>query len=113
MIWVNRYVTLHSNALLYGLPKKLISKLQPIQNAAVRVLTKTRKSTHVTPILLSLHWLPVSQIIYLKIILLVFKSLNVLPPVFKSSMLFRYEPTRSMRYSGTGLLVIPKARTKP
>ena len=51
-------------------------KLQLIQNAAARVLTDTRKVDHITPVLRSLHWLPVDQRIDFKILLLVFKSLD-------------------------------------
>ena len=46
-------------------------KLQLIQNAAARVLTNTKKVDHITPVLKSLDWLPVCQIIDFKILLLV------------------------------------------
>ena len=49
------------NILLYGLPQKLVSKLQRVQNAATRLVTLTSKRTHITPILKELHWLPISQ----------------------------------------------------
>ncbi|KAF7659695.1 hypothetical protein LDENG_00294920 [Lucifuga dentata] len=35
------------------------SELQIVQNAAAGVLTNTRKFDSITPVLLSLHWLPV------------------------------------------------------
>ena len=41
-------------------------KLQLIQNAADQVLTNTKKVDHITPVLKSLHWLPVCQRIDLK-----------------------------------------------
>ncbi len=39
------------------LPKKSIRQLQLIQNTAARILTRTRTSEHITPVLRSLHWL--------------------------------------------------------
>ena len=48
----------YSNALLHGLPQCAIARLQRVQNTAARVITRTRKHDHITPILKSLHWLP-------------------------------------------------------
>ncbi len=42
---------------LLGGPTSSINKLQVVQNAAARVLTRSRKYDHITPILQSLHWL--------------------------------------------------------
>ncbi len=39
------------NALLGGCPASSINKLQIVQNSAARVLTKSRKHDHITPIL--------------------------------------------------------------
>ncbi len=49
----------YCNALLGGCPAFSIYKLQIEQNAAARVLTRSRKYDHTTPILQSLHWLPI------------------------------------------------------
>ena len=51
----------HCNSLLYNVPKNVIKKLQSVQNAAARLITRSRKCDHITPILLDLHWLPVSE----------------------------------------------------
>ncbi|KAI5606718.1 hypothetical protein C0J50_7529, partial [Silurus asotus] len=40
----------YCNALLGGCPASLINKLQLVQNAAARVLTRARKYDHITPI---------------------------------------------------------------
>ena len=49
------------NALLYGLPQSVIDRLRYVQNCAARLVTRTRSSEHITPVLRSLHWLPVRQ----------------------------------------------------
>ena len=49
------------NALLYGLPQSVIDRLQYVQNCAARLVTRTRSSEHITPVLRRLHWLPVRQ----------------------------------------------------
>ncbi len=49
----------YCNALPGGCPASSINKLQIVQNAAARVLTRSRKYDHITPILQSLHWLPI------------------------------------------------------
>ncbi|XP_068573506.1 uncharacterized protein, partial [Cebidichthys violaceus] len=102
----------YCNGVFTGLCKKSTRKLQLIQNAAARVLTKTKKVDHITPVLRSLHWLPVQQRIDFKILLLVYKALNGLGPKYISNLLLPYEPSRPLRSSGTGLLSVPRVRTK-
>ena len=60
----------------------------------------------------SLHWLPVCQRIDFKILLLVYKALNGLGPKYISDLLVRYEAPRPLRSSGTGLLSVPRIKTK-
>ncbi len=64
----------YCNALLGGCPASSINKLQIVQNAATRVLTRSRKYDHITPILQSLHWLPIKFYISYKILLLTYKQ---------------------------------------
>ncbi len=76
------------------------------------MLTRTRGREHITPVLKSLHWLPVRFRIDFKVLLLVFKCLNGLGPSYLSDLLLPYQPSRTLRSSGTGLLTIPRVKTK-
>ncbi len=98
----------YCNALLGGCPASSINKLQIVQNAAARVLTRSRKYDHITPILQSLHWLPIMFRISYKILLLAYKALNGLAPAYLTSLLSRYNPSRSLRSQNSGLLVVPR-----
>ena len=81
------------NSVFTGLTKKSLRKLQLIQNAAARVLTNTKRVDHISPVLNSLHWLPVGQRIDFKVLLLVFKSLHGLGPTYIVELLHNYEPS--------------------
>ncbi|KAL0153650.1 hypothetical protein M9458_051015 [Cirrhinus mrigala] len=98
----------YCNALLGGCPASSINKLQIVQNAAARVLTRSRKYDLITPILKSLHWLPIRFRISYKIALLTYKALNGLAPAYLTSLLPRYNPSRSLRSQNSGLLVVPR-----
>ena len=83
-----------------------------LYKAAARVLTRTRGREHITPVLKSLHWLPVRFRINFKVLLLVFRCLNGLGPSYLSDLLLSYQPSRTLKSSGTGLLTIPRVRSK-
>lgn len=68
------------------------------------VFADTRK-LDITPILRSLHWFPVSQRIYFKIFLLVFKALD---QKHIQNSLVSYEASRPFRSSVTDLLCVPR-----
>ena len=58
------------NGLYIELPKKLLNKLQNVQNAAAKLVTKKSKYDSATEALNTLHWLPVRKRIIYKTVLL-------------------------------------------
>ncbi len=62
---------------------------------------------HITPILQSMHWLPIKFRIGYKILLLTYKALNGLAPMYLTSLISRYNPTCSLKSHNSGLLVVP------
>ena len=100
------------NALLAGLPGDTVAKLQTCQNIAARVVTRTRITDHITPVLTNLHWLPVEQRIQYKLPIQVYKALNGLAPEYIADLLQEYVPTRALRSAGAHLLLEPKTATR-
>ena len=86
----------NGNALLYGLPKYQIQRLQSVQNCAARLVKRYPKFGHTSPLLSVLHWLPVEHRTVFKILLLVFKSLKNLAPSYMSDLLTPYIPSSSL-----------------
>ena len=56
------------NAILFGLPKDQIHRLQLKQNTAARLVTRTKPTEHISPILFDLYWLPVNFRIQYKLL---------------------------------------------
>ena len=61
------------NSTLAGINVDQIYRLQRIQNAAARLITRKRKHEHISPALFDLHWLPVSYRIKFKLCVLVYR----------------------------------------
>jgi hypothetical protein len=101
----------YCNSLLYGISDKSLKRLRKVQNTAARIVTLSRKYDHITPVLKTLHWLPVHLRIDFKILLLKYKVVNGVAPAYLCELLVPYVPARSLRSSSVILLVVPKTRT--
>ena len=66
----------YCNSLLYGIPDKLLNRIQQIQNYAARVVPRLHNFSNITPELATLYWLPVNRRVDFKIALLDYKALN-------------------------------------
>ena len=102
----------YCNSLYVNMPMKQINKLQKVMNEAARLVTYTPRSDHITPVLKSLHWLPIKQRIEFKVLTVVYNSINGNSPDYIRSLLTRYEPTRTLRSSDQNRLTEPRFRLK-
>ncbi|TWW54028.1 hypothetical protein D4764_0190130 [Takifugu flavidus] len=98
----------YCNSLLSGCPNNSLRSLQLIQNAAARVLTGIDKRDHISPVMASLHWLPVKFRITFKTLLLTYKVLRGLAPSYLEELVIPYQPNRPLRSQNAGLLVVPR-----
>jgi len=96
----------YCNSLLYGLPKHVTKQLQRVQNAAARIVSLSPKFCHITPVLMSLHWLPIDLRIEFKI-LITYKTLHGLAPAYIEDLLDSYIVGRYLRSAEKNLLAVP------
>ncbi|KAK7108062.1 hypothetical protein V1264_015864 [Littorina saxatilis] len=103
----------YCNSLLAGLPKYLLDRLQRIQNNAARLVFKSSKYEHATPLLHSLHWLPITKRIEYKLSSLSFAVVSGSAPEYLSELLNLYTPSRQLRSAAdTRLFRLPTVQTK-
>jgi hypothetical protein len=115
-ILVHTFVTSridYCNSFLYGLSAKFLSKLQRVQNAAARLITDTPKFSHITPVLHSLHWLPVKQWVNFKLLTLTFKTMYGLVPTYICKQIQVMKPSSySLHRNKDILLTVSHTKTK-
>ncbi len=100
----------YCNALLAGLPASSIKPLQLIQNAAARLIFKEPKRTHVTPLFINLHWLPIAARIKFKALMFAYRNTSGCAPLYLNSLLQTYMPSRSLRSAGERRITVPSQR---
>ena len=87
----------YANSLLYGLPNNTLQRLQRTQNNAARLVTKTKRREHITPVLKELHWLKINERIEFKVIILAHQALYGSAPDYLQAMINPYTPNRQLR----------------
>jgi len=63
-------------SLYYILPKSQINYLQQIHNNLARIVVKTHKFSHITHVLISVHWLKINERIEYKLLSFTYKVLT-------------------------------------
>ena len=89
----------YCNAVLYGTSKSNIQKLQRVQNSLARIVTGTRRSDRITPVLARLHWLKIADHINYKVALLTFKVVTSQKPNYLFDLIRFNIPVRQLRSS--------------
>ena len=97
----------YCNSLFYGLPKYSINRLQKIQNSVADIVTRTSRSSHITPVLKSLHWLPVQYRINFKLCCITHRALSLKEPHYLNSLLINRLNSHSLRSSSFNFLTLP------
>ena len=105
----------YCNSRYQNLPNHQLNRLQQIQNSLARAVFKAPKSSHITPILRSLHWLKVNERIEYKLLSLTYKVLTtsqqfLQPAAYRLSPFLAHQPSphwkmtdRSFRYASPRL----------
>ena len=101
----------YANAVLYGVSKKNISRLQRIQNALARCVVDSKLHLNSNASLQHLHWLPVDYRIKFKIAKFAFLASTSATSSYLNSSVARYSPSRSLRSQDTCLLAVPRSNT--
>ena len=83
-----------------------------VQNVAARVLTCTRNDYHISPILASLHWLPIYIRLDLKVLLMTYKSIHAPNPSYMSDLIIPYIPHCALCSQNSELLTVPRVKKK-
>ena len=83
-----------------------------MQNTAARIVTRTKKYEHISPVLKDLHWLPVANRIKFKILTLTYKCLHNQAPTYLSDMIELHSPPRDLRSAHNLSLKVPTTRLK-
>ena len=92
---VHAFVTSRFNyceALWSGCANTSLKLIQLVQNAAACILNGTKRFEHITPVLASLHWLPIKFCIDFKVLLITFKAVDGLAPPYLKDLLHPYIP---------------------
>ena len=102
----------YANSSLYDLPTVALQRLQKTQNHAARLITRTRKRDHISPVLRELHWLTIEKRITFKMMTLTHKCVYGGAPSYLRELTQHYEPGRDLRSADDQLLTVQRTQSR-
>ena len=104
----------YDNALLYGLPKKSIKRLQTVQNMCAELVLQCSKYLSTTQALMDLHWLLIEQWIQYKMLTTVNIGINNIVPKYIKDLIEISKLRRdNMQSNNAGIMLnVPPVRYK-
>ena len=102
----------YSNAILYGLPKVDIQRLQHVQNCVAKFILKKNKYDSSIGALKELHWLPINLRINHKILSLTHNCIHGKAPKYLQDLLTFYKGGRQGLRSANNGTTLKQPRTK-
>jgi hypothetical protein len=102
----------YCNSLLVNTTATNINKLQRTQNSLARVVTGSRRSGHITPVLAALHWLPIQHRVLFKVAVITYNVLTTHQPGYLSELLQFKSSSRQLRSSCRNELQVATTKLK-
>ena len=102
----------YSNSVLYGSGTAIsnLHKLQLVQNALAKTITRFPRSVPTSKLLSYLHWLPIYKQINFKVAILTYKVLSTQQPACLYNLISYHQPSHSLRSSSQSLLQVPRVK---
>ena len=100
------------DCLFIGSPMYMLERLQKVQNSATRLIFQCCKQNHISPLLMSLHWLPLKARIEYKLSVICHSFFFGLSPIYLTDLLSVYTPKGNLCSFDNRILCISKLQTK-
>jgi len=90
--WAHIICVIWHYIVLYGTSTSNFYKLQMVQNALARTITRSSRSVPTSQLLSNLHWLPIHKIINFKVATLTYKILTTHQPAYLHNLISYHQP---------------------
>ena len=101
----------YCNAMLVGISEVNLDKLRRVRNTLARIVTRTCRRDHISPVLADIHWLPIRARITYEIATVVFKMREVKQPMYLAELIVDYKLARELRSTSRLALKEPCVKT--